>query len=250
MSQDMKPGKNTTDYMKKIAPYARWAHQGHGLVGAVNDLPCGYVTTVWQAQFPTPNNYKPEENRRTYGWQSKGQVCSFLRWIWKPCYPTQLAYSREIGEMNIAGKQRGFGRTSADLWPCIKDSRGRMASLSARYPLANWVQLNLLTTPYLYADAGGAQGTIRFEMTREGVQECEARIFVEKVLLDKALRAKIGEDLAKRAQDLLDDRVRAIFDVIADYDKEPQRFADSGWQDRSAKLFAIAGEVAKALRTQ
>jgi len=83
-------------------------------------------------------------------------------------------------------------------------------------------------------------------MMREGVQEAEARIVVERALLDKALRAKMGEEKAKEYQDLLDLRTRCYRTACKG---SWVWFAGSGWLDRNEKLFAMAGEV-EALRSK
>ena len=78
-------------------------------------------------------------------------------------------------------------------------------------------------------------------MIREGAQDLEPRVFLEKALLDPARRARLGEELAGRCQHLLDERVRAII------------FAKASWrffsisQDLRADLYALASEVAGTL---
>ncbi len=87
--------------------------------------------------------------------------------------------------------------------------------------------------PYLSPGPDGARSTIRFEAAIGGVQECEARIFIEKALLDPAKRAKLGEETATRIQKLLDERTRVIL-----WGTYPQ-----GWQERAEALFDVAAEV-------
>jgi hypothetical protein len=253
LSRDMSPGKPTAETLLKAAPYGKWAHHGHGIrLGLHKVLPPGYCTTVWNAAMP-----QDPAKGRTYGWQNKNVVLMNDRDIWKPEFAKQLVRSRLLGELNIAGKQRGFGRMSADFWPCIKDAKGNLAhGIASRYPRSNWVQLNLRQTPYLYPGPDGALSTVRFEMLREGVEECEARIFVEKALLDQGARAKLGDDLAKRAQDLLDERVRALLTSLGKGGKtkgdglqeSSAEFANTDWQGDSQKLYALAGEVADKLK--
>ena len=188
------------------------------------------------------------DKARMHGWRNPLPVSCFARDI--ACYPylTQLLHSRLLGEMNIAGTQRGFGRMSADFWPCLKDGRGQFTgSLSARYPESNWAQLNIFMLPYFHCGTDGAESTIRFEMLREGVQECEAVILVDKALVDKTLRAKIGEAFAKKCQDLLDERTRALMTFGDEYAKGAESFPASGWQERSARLYETAGEVERTL---
>jgi hypothetical protein len=159
---------------------------------------------------------------------------------------------RELGEVNIAGAQRGFGGLGADFWVVLKDKRGRAVGRvsEGRYPKSSWRNLNIETS-LLAPGPEGAIATARFEMLREGVEECEARIVIEEALLDK----KISGDLAKRAQDLLDDRIRALVDGMGKgwaygghwltQKQEYPNFINGGWQERSWRLFDMAGEVAR-----
>ena len=108
----------------------------------------------------------------------------------------------------------------------------------------------------------GAVSTHRFEMIREGLQEAEARIFIERALLEKTITG----NLAKHCQDLLDERQRAMLRGAASlilsrgtwrrYPVNPHGwwsgtseagvhwFIASGWQERSRQLYAAAAEVA------
>jgi hypothetical protein len=87
---------------------------------------------------------------------------------------------------------------------------------------------------------------VRLEAIREGVQECEARVFIEKAL-DTA-RAQLGEGLAARAEAALDERIRLArlfhFSTLGFLLSYP----GSGWQARSETLYALAAEVEQALR--
>ena len=116
------------------------------------------------------------------------------------------------------------------------------------------------------------------------MQECEARIAIERALTDPALKSRLGDDLAGRAQALLDERQRDVWKGLGLYDvvMESQQngmvngmrtyigvaafkdrkkyqgaaghywsvdghkwFVASGWQERSERLFTLAGEVEK-----
>jgi len=114
-------------------------------------------------------------------------------------------------------------------------------------------------------------GTARLEVFREGVQECEARIAIETALTDDALKAKLGAGLAQRAQDVLDERPVAMWKALGAPEADLQHglveryrdmytmwkpwdaaagnawFLDSDWQGRTARLYAAAGEVQRAL---
>jgi len=111
----------------------------------------------------------------------------------------------------------------------------------------------------------GAVATARLEMMREGIQECEARIFIEEALLDEGNRGKLAEALARRCREVLDARSIAIMQGLSSHAHcgftKPQQYEwwsqpgqvgwrwylASGWQQRSDGLFALAADVAKAL---
>jgi hypothetical protein len=85
-------------------------------------------------------------------------------------------------------------------------------------------------------------------MMREGLQECEARIFIEEALLDPEKSAKLGEELAERFWSLLDRRVTAL--SHASGRMGTLVFLGSGRQERTRELFELAGEVAARLDRQ
>ena len=60
----------------------------------------------------------------------------------------------------------------------------------------------------------GPVSTARLENFREGVQESQARITIEKALVDPALKARLGDALAQDCQKLLDERQRALWRSI------------------------------------
>jgi hypothetical protein len=106
----------------------------------------------------------------------------------------------------------------------------------------------------------GPVATTRLEAFRQGLEECEARVFIDQALVDKGLRAKLGEGLAQRCQDVLDERNWCTIKGMAHlqlcgqgwlyagwYDMEGPAghiwFLGSGWERRAEELFALAGQV-------
>ena len=214
-------------------------------------------------------NINPDKGR-TYGWQ--------LPYLHLHCWQTPRYYFnacvlstvRQEMECNITGSQRGIGRIGGDFWPAVKSRSGRReGTVTERYPEAYWHSLSL--GDYLLAPGPeGPVGTARLSIFSEGLQECEARIAIEAALTDETRKARLGADLASRAQKLLDERQRYLWVAKGatpedlqlddfynkfwdlwlkkwDAPKGNQWFIDSGWQQRTAKLFATAGEVEKAL---
>ena len=107
-------------------------------------------------------------------------------------------------------------------------------------------------------------------MIREGLQECEARIFIEKALTDSAKRAKLTDALANRVQQLLDDRWRSIRKAVCTlraqgswshispylpkgwHRRNPvignDWFASTDWQSETEKLYEAAAQVEQLLK--
>ena len=214
----------------------------------------------------------PDKDRH-YGWKKPTLHAKYWRWGW--FNDSLLPTIRHEAECNITGKQRGLAHMGGDYWYAIRDKGGtkRLGSVSARWPETYWHSLNIHSW-YLAPGADGPVGTARLELLREGVQECEARIYLEAALTDPALKAKLGEELASRAQQLLDDQQRNLWRAKGatdedfakyghvpsyrtyDYDIMPKWnedagnrwFIASGWQDRVAKLYSTAAEAAAKLK--
>lgn len=107
--------------------------------------------------------------------------------------------------------------------------------------------------PYILAPGrDGAIATLRYEMLREGIEDTEARIFLEKILDNLARKKLLGDELARRCQDLLDQRVRMNLWTIRGTGNYVSwiGYAGSGIEARSAKLFDMAAEVAGKLNLQ
>ena len=262
ISGDPKPLKEVVQLWKELLPGVPWVNQGHADTKKIWGVPVGYAATVYHAVMaPDP------DQGHSYGWKRQRLVVDFPR-IW-PAYPYApprfhgLGRSRMRPELNIQGNQRGVGRLGGDFFRVLPNQRGeKFGYLFNRYRESDWHNRTLTNSlTYLAPGPKGALATVRFEMMREGLQECEARIFIEKALLDEALSAKLGEELAQRCQAILDERTR--YNLWAPDDPHYRMhsnlrgggvgwhwYAGSGWQQRSAKLYNAAAEVAAALGRQ
>ncbi len=255
MSGDRQPGKEAVEDLKTVAPYAQWISASHSDVERLRDQPVRHRSIVWGLKRALD-----PEVKRAYGWRNPRSVVVFPRpgsAVYGPglLVPAPLSTYRlatEAAVTNGRGKGlRGVGRCAADFWPEFKHSDWRhtfhFASISET---AYWHGGNFRnSTAYILAPAkGGPVATARYEMMREGAQETEARIFLEKALLDPGKRAKLGDELAKRCQKLLDERTWASIQAFthsylpARY--HPLQFASSGWRERSSGLYELAAEVA------
>lgn len=229
--------KEIAQFFKDVAPGVPWVDQGHGPDTKILDVPVGFATCVWTARKAVDPSIK-----RTYGWQNPWMLVYFHRDL-VPSWP--LTEFRLTTERVIGGNQRGIGRLGVDFWPALEDSRGKKVIIAGRYPEGRAAQLSVKLA-FLAPGPEGALSTVRLEMMREGIQECEARIFLESVVLDDGQRTKLGEGLAQRCQTLLDERTRAL--LYEGPVKGHHEFIGSGWQARSKALYEMAAEVKAAIK--
>jgi len=239
-----KPG---FDFFTKVAPGLPWVWQGHGGQTATFRVPNGYSTTVWNMRGPVDPVFG-----RKRGWQNKHVFCAFHREMARGGRSDPIDCHLKM-EWNITGSQRGLGRLGADFWnvlkPGQKQARGRHtagASLVNRWQsYGGWGQL-VLRSGFLAPGKEGAIPTTLSECLREGIQEAEARIYIEKALVDKDLRARLRDDLAARAQSALDFRTR----ICANPHSRSTWYYGAGWFTRKHTLFGLAEEVARTLGTE
>ena len=223
----------------------------------------GYQTRVWggirfaDGQKQT-NQALPPSAETNLGWKGTERVAVFERNEGLDLYP--MARWRHFVETCVTSTARGVGRLGGDFWWSIRDKRDqRVGHVADRFPEANWRNLNICNSILAAAPEGPAPSD-RYMAFREGLQESEARIAIERVLSDEKLKAQLGADLAAKAQTMLDERLAAMWKSLsrdpngtcAMWRWEPGGggqtwFLTSGWQDRSEKLYSVAGEVARRL---
>jgi hypothetical protein len=143
---------------------------------------------------------------------------------------------RTLVNHSLALGRAGFTRVGADEWAC---------SHYAGMRIATWiVGMPVLFT--LWPGPEGAESSARFEALIEGIQEGEARIFLEKAIDGGRLPA----DLARRAQEVLDNHYleTTFFQnklCIHELEKYHHR-----WQQRSRELYQAAADAARAMGQQ
>ena len=265
MASDAWPTKDELAAIAEVAGNLPWASHTHGgsRVGAKmhNIAPLGYTALVWEVAYaPDPGV------GRTYGWKRPELVVQFRRFTsLNHMSPASIMHFEEV---NITGHQRGLGRIGADNWPTIRNKQGERREWPwARYPQSLWHSLNLMSHMLVPGPAGPV-ASIRYEYLREGIQQCEARIAIERILTDEARKARLAPDLAKKCQDVLDERLRETWRAGSDMQLTGRDyasaklagdsygpiytgisghfwFAASGWQDRTQAFYALAGEVVK-----
>ena len=245
ISADQPANKQVVELWHELLPSAKCVTMTHHSRPLLHGVPVGYATMVYGTTF----GIDPAVTR-FHGWKRPDLVAYFPRLRTLP-----LPSHRLFFEWNIQGNQRGMGRLAADFFT-VEVAGSHPGRLSARYPQSEWRNLNL-REPWLAPGPEGPISTVRFALAREGIQECEARIFIEKALTNKVLRARLGEEIAGRCQAILDERTRhnqwanefssSIRTFLPGGPLGFDWYAGSGWQERSQKLYAAATEVAQAL---
>ena len=223
---DILPDKQDATFWKDVSGGLPWAIHSHGrlplkflipgTMGLHKIADVSYAAYVGLVTF----NVNPEKGR-LYGWRNPALFASYLRG--GALNRASTLDVREYPLFNITGGQRGGGRMGADLWPAVRDKKGKRAgAVYARYPENNWRNLDLRDW-FLAPGPDGPVATVRLESLKEGLQECEARIFLEDALLDAAKKAKIGAELAQRCQDALDEHHRAMWKTVWTKEEDLQK---------------------------
>ncbi len=255
--RDTSPYKATVTMFEKILPGVKWMRSSHSYKTALESetgrVEIGCLEHVWNAAWGRESIPDPDEERQ-YGWRGPFLKTSFPRWpggsVTVPRVTAPLSVYRTFPESLILADQHGFGRVGADFWPVRPGRYGRTVSIAGRYPISDAAPgpVSISCPAVLHPGPRGAQSTARFEMLIEAVQECEARIFLEKALLDH--HQKLPPAPAARCQELLDERTRYLRWVYVTDTATWLWYPHSGWQPRSAKLYKMAAKVAKALRQE
>ena len=229
------------ELFKQAAPgmkLVQIAHYG-GQKGEQYGVPFGYVMSVWGNKTPVRSKvFGCRDIPVKVAWHPRADA------IWDIRFFGPRGAFRTIMERSV-GDAIGLGPVGLDFWNLPKG--GAMEGAGAW----NLGMCTQTTGALLAPGPDGPVTTVRFEQLREGLEECEARQLIEKALADPAGKAKLGDALVKRCKDLIDERARyADFASRGEWGLEGegwQWFSASGWEERTLKLFACAGDVSRAL---
>jgi hypothetical protein len=248
MCNDSIPTKEDVATFSACLPGVKWVQSAHPDYrnGNIRGVPIGYNTTVYQSLFPPP---QPWDAKRKSGWQLPAKTDAFPR---SGCYTagdrltndSNLPQHRIFTEACLMANLSGLGRTGADFWPvlgqrAVRPGFKQSRSINGRYMESCWDQLNMdRATEHLLAPGpDGAVRTERYENFREGMQDSEARIFIERAICG----GKLDPALTKKCQEMLDERqwiIRAA--CMGGWGW----FEGPGFAGQTEKLYACAAEVA------
>jgi len=221
MAGDYKPTGTAVDTLKAVAPQVKWISHQHSYSTEIQGQPSGYIASVWGLS----SEPRDPEVSRLYGWRNpvwavrcpRNDVRLSSKLAVYRIYPEGWLSARgRYGKSTPGGRRGGIGRIGADFWdlPNAKGDRGYQ-NLIGRYPDTAWGQLTLnFCIPRLLAPGReGAVSTVRFEMLRENIQECEARAVLDDAVGIPKVAAKIDPALRDRCLKMLDERVRLYLRV-------------------------------------
>jgi len=104
-----------------------------------------------------------------------------------------------------------------------------------------WCMVGRACVQTLWPGTGGVESSTRVEAMLEGIQEAEARIYLEQMLDRRVLT----DDLAREVQTVLDDHFRGTLHVGAGGTDYGTMDIACNWQGRSRRLYQCAARVAE-----
>ena len=257
-ANDHRPNTETAEFYKRLAPYARWSVWTHGAGDpeptdgklVLRDIEVGH----YEHPF-CPDVVYPRKDGILGGWDLEFPEYVNPRKYIFPYSP--LTQYRQFAEgTTLTGGTRwkkpeagaaGFTRIGLDYWD-VDNGRPLLLKWSGN----GWDNM-YREGPAAITEPGpdGAIGTERLEMLREGIQDCEARIAIEKALLARQAPAPLADECVA----LLKERIaaREKDGKFVPGHGAPTRSVEDrlwgmapNWQDLSARLFDLAGRVEAA----
>lgn len=242
IGHDVVPSKAASDALKDVSGAAEWVVHCHPHRSTVNDQPVGYLADVWGS--PTPNW---PGTKRSYSWQQKSLRATFPRagsnTVGRTVDGSPPAQYRASCESAMLAGLAGYGWIGGDCWEVKKDRRGQMQTLMDQYPLDHRSNLGLMHAVVHLLGRGpeGPVATVRQQMVRAGLQEAEARAFIEKALQDAPKRAKMSADVLQRCRKVLEERQEALMWARMHW----WMLSVSDWDAACRKLYDTAADVSQ-----
>lgn len=208
----------------EVAPeIRRWAQGGHGKgnQGAYQARSIIYWRNISQW---SQKGWKPKNYIELYNPRGLGSVIGVFG------YSLPFAY-RLLPDRSLVVGTAGFARMGADYWNHIYMEGSR----------STWCRPGMPIHSVFYPGKNGANSSARYEALIEGIQETEARIFLEQAVVNK----RLDENLTKEVNKVLFDHNRQTL-FQPSQGQSPHKFQiTNGWQARSKRLWDAAAKAAK-----
>jgi len=170
-------------------------------------------------------------------WNQRGPGATYLRGSDETDWGRTALNWRVAPEYALYLHKRGVGRECIDYFPM--GTKAEHGTFYSRYPQSADGHSIPFAAYYAQPGPDGPTATIRYELFREGMQEAEATILIAEAAETKA--DQLGKELADKCRRIFIDRINAVRTArgMVRGNEDP-----SGWQVRSAELYAAAAEVA------
>ncbi len=271
------PRAETVRFFQEHYPEAGWSSYSHSRTGDITatqteqvlfDTRMRFVVwdTVWN---PTPT---PRENGIMGGWNLGYPHSTTLRNA-LPMFDVPLSQFRRAPDMAVTTgepQRRAMeyaAERSMHSQQIYRGNRSRHGMGIARLRVNFWQPQRHLfeeTFPTLWRantqrilerGSEGPIATAQYEMLREGQQECQARIVIERALVED----RIDGDLARRSREFLAERTRVLTNDGVFHsgafgagpavdEKTVLPGLGDNWQDMARRLFDLAGEVEERVK--
>jgi len=211
---------------------ARWARSSHAYSRAPRGWAAAFTASSFIYDVPIT-----EHSRR--GWQRKDLCminpragCSVIS---ANGHSPPFAY-RLLMDRALTAGTRGLARLGADYWDGVFYQGYEGRAWAGSLPGMGCHGL-------LWPGKGGAEPSQRLEALLEGIQEAEARIFLEQALQ----RGNLPDELAEKARQAVEGHhLETLYVPVGRIGVQIQEYS-AGWQARSRRLYAAAAEVAAAV---
>lgn len=228
LPMDERPAETVVETFRKAAPYARWVLQAHDAAPNIHGTPVGYCV-----------NFRGGSDAQEPGWRRPDLRVNYP-YDGLYTYSPPACWRFFFHELVEREGFRGIGRIPADFWNTPKGRSDHWTGGQPTMRFVNWLPA------WFAAGPDGACATVYSEMAREGLQELEARAFLDLSIRDKKLSAGVAE-IAKKA--MAEQTQKAPIGRAGKPDGDPSAFISSpAWQERTAALFEAAGRVQSGSR--
>lgn len=217
VGSDDRPNAETISFFREAAPDIGWYLLTHGRGDPRPQGDHMIIGDMVVTYYISPFGPFRDRNRRRPaiigGWNNAfPQITSQRFGVLEPTRP--LINFRTAAEGGTEGEWRGFTGMGLDHWVVQHPVTGRRESTMLQHG-RGWPRMHTQNTRALAAPGPrGALATTRFEMLLEGIQDAEARITVERVLVDDRLRQRLPPDLAAEMEAFLQQRVDARYEIF------------------------------------
>lgn len=159
-----------------------------------------------------------------------------------------LTWYRDTATKSIMTGTQGIGRIGLDFWDVLaakSEGSGGVGSeftIYNRFPFSSCAQREPSLKKMTMPGPNGAATTVMYEAFCEGIQDCEALLYISDAVDNQA--AKLGPELTAEGRQVMVDLVRyhASAGWGSFYDS-----ANFNWQDLSRRLYECAARIGKKL---